>query len=248
VTLAGQTASSFAYDLPPGGHVVHHLTLDRSAGATVTVETAQLKLTPDSGQTAPVLQSLERREVGISSDGGAMILPRALPPSRNVTGFRLPVALSRRDSGVVLSNGSAAAVTVDLVLADADGAQQASASLGIAPGAQEVVWVGESFSGVASDFAGLLEGTSASGFDAVGVLRQVNGRGEEILAGFPVRDLTAGSDPDGLRRYVWAIDGDSWASEFWFMNGSSAERSADLAFVDASGRSLHLPMEASDRP
>lgn len=97
--------------------------------------------------------------------------------------------------------------------------------------------------------AGALEGTLAgsvvgppgAAVDAVGFLRRVNERGEEILAGYPVLDGGAGRI-DAVPVFPLALDGDSWRSEWSFWNATPAELVTRLVF-QGDGRPTYFPFE-----
>ncbi|MCP4656189.1 MAG: hypothetical protein GY856_12320 [bacterium] len=280
--LTGGASASQRYLVPPGGYQVLRFRA-REAGVAGRLLSGQVRMDPNPGQSAPLVQLIEERALG-SYDVGSLILPRSLPPSRSTTEFAVPIEATKRDSGVILTNRDATSVEVRLSAADVDGVECGTVTVAVPAEGQVVALTQELLRCTRGSFRGILRGSSASPVDAVGLLRRFNQRGEEILAGFPVldvRDQSPGDSKDfsdgfesgdvlawstvkGLEFgapaarsaqsaaaptvdfppcFPYAVDGDSWSSEWWFLNPSSEPRSVDLNFRGESGETRYLPME-----
>jgi hypothetical protein len=189
---------------------------------------------------------LEERAIETTLNGTS-VLPRSLPVSTSVTASRLPVDLARRDTGVVLTNRSIATVEVTLSLTDRQGASAGTWTLEVPAGEQRLQLVGELSPAPPEGFFGQLLVSAPSAIDGVGLGRTVNARGEEILAGLPV--LTAPTDAPGTaRHFPLALDGDTFASEWWLLSSESGAREATLRFRDRTGTERFLPMRAPATP
>jgi hypothetical protein len=242
--LADGMASSRSYNLAPGGYEVIRFRMADGGGSGIPA-TGRVSVSPTFGQAAPIVQLVEEQTVGQSPDG-PIVLPRTIPPSRTCTSFVVPVDHTRRDSGVILGNPSQfSAASVQVSLLDMDGAEVASAIVNLPPNRQNLVLSRETFPAFSGSFKGVIEGSSTSEVEAVGVFRQINGRGEQILAGFPVPGPNPGEPPiSGDNLFPFAIDGDSWSSEFWHINAlSTSPATVSFSFTGEEGETVHLPME-----
>jgi hypothetical protein len=86
-------------------------------------------------------------------------------------------------------------------------------------------------------FQGWLSISSDIPIHAVGYLRFSNGRQEEIIGGFPaVADQPVATLP-------LAIDGDSWRSEWSFINSSAATARSLLDFRGRLAAAVRFPVE-----
>jgi hypothetical protein len=193
----------------------------------------------------------EERNVGTSRDG-PLLLPRGVPASRSVSSFRAPVDRARRETGFVLTNAAAVASQVALTLADAQGVAVENASLDLAPGAQRLVTVSTLFPSASTGFYGQLRATASVPLEAIGIARATSGRGEELWTAYPV--LTSGSEGSeseavgSEHAHAYAVDGDTWSSEWWFVNFESGARDVTLDLRDESGAARHLPMQEPGTP
>jgi hypothetical protein len=256
VELETGTSTTAGYALPPGGTALFRFRVPAAGPSGTGVRTAQVRILPRIGQgvrtlaprpgigePAPMVQLVEERTVG-STAGRPVILPRTAPPSRNVSRFLVPVDLALRDSGVVLTNRLGVAVRAGLILRNAAGTTVGSAEVSVPAGGQMAISCRSHF-----PEAGALEGTLAGSVvgppgatvDAVGFLRRINERGEEILAGFPVLD-GAGGWSEGVTVFPLALDGDSWRSEWSFWNATPTELVTGLVF-HGDGRPTYFPFE-----
>jgi len=241
----GSPATDVPFALAGGAHTVLRLRFPSGVPGTGTVPHARLALDLTGGP-APRLrlvseQELETTRYGIST------LPHALPPSRQAEAFRVPVDLDRRDTGLVLTNPGTAAATVDLTLVDGQGGTVSTHTVPLPADAQRAVLVSELDPAPPAGFFGQLLAAAPAPVEAVGFTRMVNGRGEEVLAGFPVLGPT-GDAPDTPHHYAYAKDGDTWSSEWWLLSDLAAPVTASLSLVDDQGRPRNLPMEAPATP
>ena len=256
VELESGPATTAGYELPPGGTVVFRFRVPDTGAPGGEVRTAQVRVLPrndqavrllaarpGSGQPAPMVQLVEERTVG-STSGQPVVLPRTVPPSRAVTRFLVPVDLALRDSGVVLTNRQGLSVTTTLTLRDSGGGTVGSVDVPVPAGRQVAVSCRSLFPS-AGDLQGSLTGTVAgpagATLDAVGFLRRVNERGEEILAGFPVLDGATGTR-DLVPVFPLALDGDTWRSEWSLWNATPADLVTRLVF-QGDGRPPYFPFE-----
>lgn len=238
--LADAFPSVMNYQIPSGGYESLRFRA-AEAGATGVPPTGRVLLTPSGNGVAPLVQLTEEQTVGESMDG-RIVLPRSIPPSQGCTGSVVPVDLSRRDSGLILGNRSLFdSASIEMSLIDPDGSEIATTSVSVPAGGQVLALVSEIFPSAGDDFQGVVTSSCGAETDAVGVVRSVNGRGEQILAGFPALDAASG-DVDSV--FPFAVDGDSWSSEWWQIGrwlGSST--TSTFTFFGDEGEVIHLPME-----
>lgn len=256
VELESGSATSADYKLPPGGTAVFRFRVAASGAAGAEARTAQVRILPQNdqkvrtlaprpqkGQPAPMVQLVEERTVG-STSGQPLVLPRTVPPSRNVTRFLVPVDLARRDSGVVLTNRLRLDVKASLTLRDGGGATIGSEVVLVPAGGQVAISCRSLFPAAGAlkgTLGGAVAGPLGATVDAVGFLRRINERGEELLAGFPVLDGGAG-EKDLVPVFPLALDGDTWHSEWSLWNATPTELVTRLVF-HGDGRTIHFPFE-----
>ncbi len=256
VELETGTATTAGYALPPGGTALFRFRVPAAGESGAEVRTAQVRILPridqvvrtlaprpGSGQPAPMVQLVEERTVG-STSGQPVVLPRTLPPSRAVSRFLVPVDLALRDSGVILTNRLGLAVRAGLTLRNGAGTTVGSAEVTVPAGRQVAISCRSLFQATGAlegTLSGSVLGPPGATVDAVGFLRRVNERGEEILAGFPVLDGGAGR-VDAVPVFPLALDGDSWRSEWSFWNATPTELVTRLAFK-GDGRLTYFPFE-----
>jgi hypothetical protein len=238
-----------SYDIPAGGYAPFRFHLaDAAAPApgSSALATARMELASTTGPVPQILL-VEERDLGPDRTGKQeQLLPRTLPPSRSGTTFAVPVDLARRDSGLVLSNTGAADVDVSLSLRGLDGLPGTAASVTrtIPAGGQGPLLASELFPG-ASGTQGLLVAVAASSDSklwGVAVLRSVNSRGEELLAGWPAWEGRDGTPSESSFPFPYLIDGDSWSTQLWLAGPADAAQT----LLDARGRDgsvLRLPVE-----
>jgi len=244
LSLADGFPSSMSYSLAPGGYEVIRFRVAGAAAPGVP-STAKVELSPSFGQPVPLVQLVEEQTVGETSNG-LIIIPRSIPPSRRCTSFSVPVDLTRRDSGVVLSNSSIfTAVTVEMSLLDMEGNVVDTKMVSLPKSNQNLLLGREIFPSVDQSFQGVLMGSTTEPVEAVGILRQVNGRGEQIIAGFPVLGPSTGGPPSGgAEVFPFAIDGDSWSTEIWQVGSwSTSPTTVSFSFTGEVGETTYLPME-----
>jgi len=242
--LADGMPSNQNYNIPPGGYKVTRFQVTNTGGAAVPL-TGRVNLSPTFGQEAPLVQLLEEATVGESSTG-SIILTRSIPPSRSISSFAVPVDWTRRDSGFIVTDSSGfSSVNLNISLYDMSGSEVRTAVVSLPASGQILLLGRELFPSVGETFRGVLRGTSPSAVEAAGVLRQINGRGEQILAGFPVLGSSPGDPPVGESEiFGFAIDGDSWSSEFWQVNTwSTNPATISFSFTGEVGETVNLPME-----
>jgi hypothetical protein len=236
LALDSGDATGAAYDLPPGGWL--RLEFPTPPGPDAApLRTARVRVTPSPGQPAPAVQLAERQTIP-AADGAAAVLPRAVPPSAVGRAFRLPAEPSARETGAVLTNVAPVPATVEVRAVDESGGDAGIASLTVPAGGQVAVSTSQVLAGASPSFAGTVTLASDIPLYAVGWLRLVNERSEEIVAGFP---LLADGEPAAA--FPLAMDGDSWRSEWWLFNPSAAEARTELTFRGADGRRVFFPFE-----
>lgn len=241
-----QDASELNYGVDAGGYRALRVRFPNGVPTGDAYAHARVELTPTAGQPAPQLRHREERQVG-SARNGPLVLWRSLPASRPVSAFRVPVDRARRESAVLLTNRGAADVTVSFVLRDGPGAVVDTASLLVPAGAQRLATVSSLFASAPAGLLGQLEVSAPSDLFAVAASRAQNARGEEIWAGLPVLDDSAGA-ADADHAYDFAVDGDTWASEWWMLGPDATPRRVTLAVTGASGEERTLPMRAPLTP
>jgi len=229
-----------SYQIPSGGYEILRFRAAET-GTTGPPSTGRVVLTPAGNGIAPLVQLIEEQTVG-DSMSGPLILARSIPPSQGCAGSLIPVDLSRRDSGLILGNRSlVGSASVDMSLIDSNGVDVASTTVSVPAGGQILALVREVFPAAGDDFQGVVTSSCGAETDAVGVLRQLNGRGEQILAGFPALDASSGG---GEGVFPFAVDGDSWSSEWWQIGWwLESPATSTFEFLGDEGEVIHLPME-----
>jgi hypothetical protein len=233
---AGSSATSFSYSIPAGGYRVFRLTFAQPSG---DLATAYASIAPSAGQLAPLVQLVEDRTVG-ASGAGALSLPRAMPPARGSRHLVMPVNTALRDSGFILTNVTAAAIAVTLRLRELGGAEFGSTVVNVPAGGQVLTLARSLFPSAGAAFSGTLETSSTNPVAGVGLLRSVSDRGDDIVAGVPAMDGDAATSSEPLL-FPYAIDGDSYASEWWLQNAAAAAGRVRLAFTGEDGLTRYFP-------
>lgn len=239
----GASRTSVDYALGAGGHQRLRIRLPGGAPGGESVQHARIALVPSAGD-APRVQAIAERTVGTSRYGW-QILAHSLPPAATRTQLRLPVDLARRDTGLVVANPAGSLVSLTFTLQSGAGLAVASTELVVPAGAQRLVLVSEIFPEAGAAFHGQLRASADGPVDVAGFTRVVNGRGEEVIAGVPALDAAPGA-PGEAHLFAYAVDGDTFGSEWWLLGGDAA--SADLDLRDAAGQPRLLPMEAPSTP
>ncbi len=228
--LATGAANSVMYSLPPGGFLNLAFTLDASGSA----ESIHVRATPAAGQPAPTLQLTNEHVVG-SVAGEPTVLPSTIPPSTPSRSFRIPVDRSRRETAIILTNTSPFQVTAAVSIRDRDGVTVSSAGLSVPAQAQVVV---DALSLAPADFVGQLVVDTDIPVHGVGHLRLTNQRGQPIAAGFPAITEEPAQEFGAL-----SIDGDSWQSEWWFINRAASAAAALLEFRGHKAPSVYFQVQ-----
>lgn len=241
-----QDASELPYAVDAGGHRVLRVRLPSGVPGGDAHAHARVELTPAAGQPAPQLRHREEQEVG-SARNGPLVLWRSLPASRAVSAFRVPVDRTRRETALLLTNPGAADTTVSFTLRDGPGAVVDTASLLVPAGAQRLATVSSLFPTAPPGLFGQLEAVAPGDLYAVAATRAQNGRGEEIWAGLPVLDAGAGA-VDVDHAYAFAVDGDTWGSEWWMLGPDATPRRVTLVVTGDSGEERTLPMHPPVTP
>lgn len=241
----GTLASSVPFSLDAGTHRVLRLRFPSGVPGSEVVPHARMEILAPSGP-APRVRLVEERAIG-TTRYGTSTLPRSLPGSSGVTTFQLPVDLARRDTAAALTNRGILDVTVTLTLYDRQGTEAGTWTVEVPAGGQRVQLVSGLSPAPPAAFFGQLQATASASIDAVGFTRTVNGRGEEILAGLPV--LTTPTEAPGTpHRFAFAVDGDTYTSEWWLLSSDGTARDATLRFADGAGAERFLPMQAPSTP
>ena len=226
--------TGLAYSLGPGAF---QTVTFQAAGAGDPFATLQLLVTPAAGQPAPAIQMQEERSFG-SVDGQPTILPRVIPPSMAAHDFAVPIHRGRRETGLVFTNTSPFTVTVMVRVLGLDGVMQRSEMRSVPP-FQQLTLSSEAVAGTLGPaFAGQLSVNTDIPVHVVGYLRLTNERGEETVAGFPSITTTPTPATSGL-----ALQGDSWRSEWWFINPGGSPLKTQLDFRGRKGAVVYFPIE-----
>ncbi len=243
--IDGTLGTSIPFSLAAGAHRVLRVRFVNGVPGTETVRHARAQVATHSGSPLRI-RHLEERTIG-TTRYGTSTLPRSLPVSRPLAEARLPVDLARRDTGLVLTNRSLSQASVTLTLTGGQGDVAGVWTLVVPPGQQRVQLVSELSPPPPPGFFGQLRSTAPSALDTTGFTRTTNARGEEILAGLPA--LTAASPmADLAQRFPFAIDGDTFASEWWLVSSEGQPRVSEFHFADDAGAERFLPMEAPATP
>ena len=236
----GTTAASHAYSLEAGGFERITFQLSENLAGDEDIRHARLEVIPDGESGSPEIFHLADRVVGPSRYGD-LLLPHSIPPSRTMENFTLPVELAMRDTRAVMTNRSGIDSLVILLLHNETGAPFVGTAMILPAEGQSLVSTRALFPETQEDQRGFLSVISSQSIDVAGVFSATNGRDEMIISGFPVlaRDITEASE---AQHYGYAVDGDTWASEWWFLNEAAGARNVSVTYRRANGTRRYLPM------
>jgi hypothetical protein len=231
LNLSSGPATGSSYALQPGGFV--ELTFSTPSGATP--DTMQVRVTPAAGQPAPMLQLTGEHLAG-SVNGADTYLPSAIPPSAVTRSFRIPIDRALREASIILTNTSPFQVNAAVQLRGLNNTLISSASVTVA--AQSQVVVDSATVSAPANAAGVLTIQTDIPVHGVGYLSFTNERGHRLVAGFPaVTDQT----PEPYA--ALAIDGDSWRSQWWFINRAATAAQTLLDFRGYKAASVYFAVQ-----
>ena len=242
LTLNGQTAvAEFAYSLPARS-AKSFLT----SGGSAATRAGSIWAIPAQNNPAPggsLVFSYSRSNIRITEAG----VPTLAPAST----FRLYVEASGRfdisevgsvQSGLAITNASAAAAAVRLELINLNGASVANATLTIGPNAQIGTFLNQiqGFQMLSLPFQGLLRVTSSSPVAVVGLRGRYNERSDFLITTTPPV-AEQGPASTGESYFAHFAEAGGYTSQFiLFSSSPSATASGNIRFFSQTGQPLDL--------
>jgi hypothetical protein len=240
VAVGSVTVSSVDYSVPSKRTVKFALVNSGS-----TVQTGLAKITPTSGDRAPV-------PLGIFSYtfGGARVTEAAVAGLRG-TEFRTyvensgtPGGINAIQSGFAIGNAESTTATVSVEVFRTDGSSTGlTNSITIPVNAKVARFTNELFPTLPASFKGTMRLTSSSNLSVVGLRSHINERGDFLITTLPASlEQTAGSASEIVFPHI--VDGGGYTTQFILFNGvKDLGTSGTLLFRTTGGQLLDLTLQ-----
>jgi hypothetical protein len=226
----GATGSSFNYSIPAGGVFVL-----QTDGSPDSPRTGWVKITPDSGNTAPVGAG-----VFSYSPGGILVTESGIPSSPAATRARVYVDKANgHDTGLAIGNPGASPITITMQAFQSNGSSAGipQAALNIPANGHRSRFVGELLNGLPNGFTGIADLTSSSPFVPLTLRSLMNARGDFLLTTFPAPDVTQPAPSPIV--FPQIADGGGYATQFIFISANGAA-SVSVNFIGDDGLPLSI--------
>jgi hypothetical protein len=233
----------------PNGHPVSDLSYSipakagkqfLTAGTSNTTSAGSIRIIPSANNAAPAGSLVFSYRVG-----GIRVTEAGLPASAAGSAFRLYAELSgSTQSGLAITNPSAAAATVQLELISPSGSTVAGGSVIVAANSQVGTFLNQiaGFEGVSVPFRGLLRVTSPVAIAVAGLRGRYNERGEFIITTTP----PVSEQPSAAAESYFAhfADGGGFSTQFiLFSSAPGLSPGGSIRFVSQAGQALDLKLE-----
>jgi hypothetical protein len=242
ITIAGVTATSFAYTLPAHGARV----MVTSGGSSAT-RSGSARITPATGSSAPSASA-----VFSFKTSGITVTEAGVPAVAKGASFRLyaetlgtPGEVGSIETGVALANPSAETLSVQLALTDLSGKSIGSASVSIPARGQIAKFLSQidGFQSLKPPFQGILRITASteSGVAVIGLRGRYNERGDYLITTVPsVPEQAAGTTARETYFPHW-VDGGGYTTQF-VLFGTGADSATTGTFRTTSQNGALLPL------
>jgi hypothetical protein len=236
ITLNGAAViGDFDYSIPPRA-AVQLLT----GGAASAASAGSIRIIPSPNNAVPA-----GSVVFSYRNGGVRVTEAGLPASTPALAFRIYAEGSQStQSGIAITNPSAAAVTVNVELINPGGSTIASGTVTVGPNSQAASFLSQipGFDGVRLPFQGLLRVTSAAPVAVAGLRGRYNERGDFIITTTPpVPEQISLSANDMY--FAHFADGGGFTTQFVIFSGAGFPAGGNLRFVSQAGQSMDLKLE-----
>ena len=239
LNVNGQLAASFPYSIPARAS----LKLETLGAVTAAIQLGSVRITPDSGSTAPsvsALLSLSRNGITVSQ-----VIFRTQPAG---LAFRTYVEVNSSgaaagtiQSGFAITNNSVASTTVNFELMSLDGTNTGLTAGLVVPGSGHVSrFVHELFPTLSLPFRGILRVSSTTSIVVVSLRLRYNERGELLMTPVPVTNEGA---PSTTAEIVFPIvvDRAGFTTQFVLFSGITGQRTAGtMEFFGPDGQPMNL--------
>jgi hypothetical protein len=238
VQFLGPGGATTRYSIPP-----RDVARIFTPGTSETITTGTVRVTPDSGSTAPsglAIFTFTNSEGIVVSEAGVP----TLRPAQSVRLFDAECSSVHLQTGVAIANPSSTdSATVTLDLRDVNGnSTEQTTTLTIPPLGQAVAFT-KQFPGLQSipdPFVGVvrISTTSPAGVAVIGLRSEYNERNDFLITtSTPVNETTPASSAQAL--FPNLADGGGYDTEFVLFSGSTGQTSAGtLQFLNQSGGKL----------
>jgi len=210
----GTSGSAFPYSVPVGGAFVF-----QTDGSPAAARVGWVKLTPNSGNSAPVGAG-----VFSYSPAGILVTESGIPSAIPTTNARIYVDKSGgHDTGLAVANPGASASSIVLQAFQNNGVTTAGngqAVLNIASGGHAAKFVGEMIGGLPDGFTGVVRISSPSPFVALTLRSLSNSRGDFLLTTFPIADANRPAPAPIV--FPQIADGGGYTTQFIFISATGS--------------------------
>ncbi len=240
LTANSQTASTFAYMIPPQS------SFDlQTAGAGSAVQSGSVQIVPGTGNGAPVpLSIFSYKPAGITvSEAGV--------PSVSGATFRMyaeasgvPGTIGSIETGLAIANTSSSPATVAFDLTDLNGQELGlTTTLTIPANGQVAKFLAEVYAGqtLPLPLKGILRiSSSGPGLSVVGLRGRYNQRDEFLITTTPASNEAATATSAEMV-FPQVVDGGGYTTQFVLFSGTAYQAvSGTLVFVNQNGTPLSL--------
>jgi len=239
LNVNGQLAASFPYSIPARAS----LKLETLGAVTAAIQLGSVRITPDSGSTAPsvsALLSLSRNGITVSQVT-LRTQPAGLAFRTYVEVNSSAAAAGTIQSGFAITNNSVASTTVNFELTSLDGTNTGLTAGLVVPGSGHVSkFVHELFPTLSLPFRGILRVSSTTSIVVVSLRLRYNERGDLLMTPVPVTNEGA---PSTTAEIVFPIvvDRAGFTTQFVLFSGITGQRTAGtMEFFGPDGQPMNL--------
>jgi hypothetical protein len=241
LNVNGQVASSFTYSIRPRSSAK----LDTAAPAGATTQVGSIVVVPDAGSIAPATSA-----VFSFSKNGVTVTRAAIQTQLPGVAFRSYVEENSSgavpgavQSGIAISNNSAASATVNFELTALDGSNTGMTASVFVPASGHVSkFVHELFPGLSLPFRGILRVSSASSIVMVALRLRYNERGDFTITTIPATNEASPSSTAELI-FPQIADQGGYSTQFIFFSGVTGQRTTGmLRFFSQTGQPVNVTL------
>jgi hypothetical protein len=242
VTAAGQTGSTFNYNIP--GRSSFRLATAGTAGTATIPLVGQVRVTPGTGATPSAL-------VVFSFKQGGVTVSEAGVPGVQGSAFRLFAEQTATGgvgailTGLAIANTGATPANVNLELTNVEGTSVGpAASIAVPANGQVATFLHQAFPGLALPFKGILRITGGSStLSVVGLRGRYNERlpvSEFLITTLPVQN-ESGVPSAAEQLFPHLVNGGGYTTQFILFSGTAGQASAgNLKFLKQDGAAFDL--------
>jgi len=240
VKMTGEAGahSSFSYSVPPGG-----LLRLVSDGSPPEVDVGWARLIPDAGTSAPVSAATFN-----FTQLGTMVTETGIPATTGTTHARIYVDKSgSHDTGLAVANPGNTNLRITAKAYQTDGVTPAGngpGTLDLAPYGHDARFAGQLIAGLPDGFTGVLDLSSAAPFSALTLRSLMNGRGDFLIAVFPVADVN--QPPPAPLIFPQIADGGGYQTQIVLLDTSGAASAVTVSYFGDDGSFIPVVQGGSE--